>query len=662
MSFVAPEADAVALLAGAAVWIAWWGIGRPIGLGAGLGAGSARLDGGTCANLGLAVFLALCGPLELFEAARGWLFIGFVGVGLVAAALSGARRPRWGWRWPGGWAAAGLLVVLAAAAAYVVDVSWWRFGNVDDLQGYLVMPERILQTGSTGLDPFLFRRVEAGLGGSNYLYALFLALVDFTHLRIVDLALGGVSLLVTVASHARRSARGTALMVPAMMVALVVVVFAPIVNLSPDVLAIAILYSAALMASDMAEAADLAVASHLRLGLLVFALVVLRSTFMAPALAVLLALYGSLLRGGARLKILRPGLAICGLLLVLAAPWMAAVYRIAGTPLYPFLGFGTLTHDEVAAVAAPRVLVRSLVLVGACYALAVGSLIGLGRGGNGRPETERFGARLYFGLLAGVLLVLTGVSQVKYTVFAYRYSYVGLTAVPLLLFVESLVAERVAKMPAVSGWGLRQLAPRAGLALFLAVVMRNAPEVLRSGLFGAADRPAGGASGVLPQIDVSDPAQYAALSAGLRAMQDAVPPGRLILVRLDAPFLLDFRRNPIWVMDHPGDIGPPPGVPAGGDVAAWQSYLQQVGVPFVAYSYGNEAGYPVALGAWFQGTLAAPSFWQQRIDENTAAVQAMLLTLRRLAPALYDDGQRYVIALTPPLPADTRTASLPSAF
>jgi hypothetical protein len=134
------------------------------------------------------------------------------------------------------------------------------------------------------------------------------------------------------------------------------------------------------------------------------------------------------------------------------------------------------------------------------------------------------------------------------------------------------------------------------------------------------------------------------LRAVARAMQDAVPPGRPILVRLDTPFLLDFRRNPIWVMDHPGLCGPPPGAPQPATVSAWTRYLRSAGVAFVAYAYGDQAGESPQHDALFLSDTG-PSYYQQRLTTETAAVQAVLLKLRANTQVIYDDGTRYVAAL-----------------
>src|ERR1700733_2052004 len=153
---------------------AFWGYGRTVQK---LCAPAVPTDVGTAACLGLAVYLAACGFIELTASASPALLIGIIVVGLLLAAIHAPRNwGQWRFRQPRphllrGWGLV-LALVLVAYLAFESNAAWWHFVNNDDTEGYLVMPLRLLQTGSTGLDPFLFRRVEAGLGGNNYLYAL----------------------------------------------------------------------------------------------------------------------------------------------------------------------------------------------------------------------------------------------------------------------------------------------------------------------------------------------------------------------------------------------------------------------------------------------------------------------------------------------------------
>ncbi len=66
-----------------------------------------------------------------------------------------------------------------------------------------------------------------------------------------------------------------------------------------------------------------------------------------------------------------------------------------------------------------------------------------------------------------------------------------------------------------------------------------------------------------------------------RELQDALPQGAKILFAGSAPFLLDFRRNDLFVCDRPGNISPPPGLPLDGSSEDIATYLRSVGVRYV---------------------------------------------------------------------------------
>ena len=180
--------------------------------------------------------------------------------------------------------------------AFLCNAAWWHFVNNDDAEGYLVMPLRLLQTGSTGLDPFLFRRVEAGLGGNNYLYALPLSIFEFPAAHSVDFGLGSLLIALQVANHAGTvAARNAGVLAASLALALAVVIFAPIINLAPDLPAIALIYAAIRQARRLSRQPAIRLGEHVLFGLLLFALVCLRTSYIVPAFAVAAALYLAML-------------------------------------------------------------------------------------------------------------------------------------------------------------------------------------------------------------------------------------------------------------------------------------------------------------------------------------------------------------------------------
>ena len=77
------------------------------------------------------------------------------------------------------------------------------------------------------------------------------------------------------------------------------------------------------------------------------------------------------------------------------------------------------------------------------------------------------------------------------------------------------------------------------------------------------------------------------LESFYRRLQDSVPPGEPLLVTLDHTYHFDGRRNRIYNFDHPGVVGPRGGPPAFEGPEALATYLQSVGIRYIAYVFGE---------------------------------------------------------------------------
>jgi hypothetical protein len=179
---------------------------------AGWGAAVARLvpgrrvaDRALQAGWGLALTAVFGGVLNL-AGAIGPAAIGlFLGTGLALLAVDGwvrRRRIRGRWRRARAWtrrrpvrAAVGAVLGAMLLSAYAASVCSGRFNPHDDLQAYFVFPEKMIQTGAMGPDPYSERRIVS-LGGMSFLHALVLAVADARYLVVVD---PGVSLLLAAA-------------------------------------------------------------------------------------------------------------------------------------------------------------------------------------------------------------------------------------------------------------------------------------------------------------------------------------------------------------------------------------------------------------------------------------------------------------------------------
>ena len=116
-------------------------------------------------------------------------------------------------------------------------------------------------------------------------------------------------------------------------------------------------------------------------------------------------------------------------------------------------------------------------------------------------------------------------------------------------------------------------------------------------------------------------------------LQRAVPRGAPLLVLLDEPFRLDFSRNHIMLLDQPGAVSPPPGLPIGRGEEALAGYLLSQGVRYIAFriddaspEYGpanwrrnSEKPPPTVRNGYTRGTLltAMSHFYLDVFDNLT---------------------------------------------
>jgi hypothetical protein len=131
-----------------------------------------------------------------------------------------------------------------------------------------------------------------------------------------------------------------------------------------------------------------------------------------------------------------------------------------------------------------------------------------------------------------------------------------------------------------------------------------------------------------------------------RRMQQAVPAGERLLVMIERPYLLDFARNRIELLDQPGAVGPGPGIPlqAGGEKVA--EYLVAQGVRYLAFNRPDRAKDDLYNRAHWKAQLTSSiRIWRLTAPVYLAAFDAVdqLAQSRR---RLYDDGHFVVIDLT----------------
>ena len=143
-------------------------------------------------------------------------------------------------------------------------------------------------------------------------------------------------------------------------------------------------------------------------------------------------------------------------------------------------------------------------------------------------------------------------------------------------------------------------------------------------------------------------------------MQSAVPPSETVLASMDFPFLFDFRRNTVFLIDLPGSASLAPGMPFFQGSHALATYLTSHGIRYVAYDYATGAGTPTdgGLGALARDDRhpAAQSIARLIIDFHDS-----LEELGRSDQQVFDDGTAFVLDLARPTsPEESRESIGPT--
>jgi hypothetical protein len=324
----------------------------------------------------------------------------------------------------------------------------------------------------------------------------------------------------------------------------------------------------------------------------------------------------------------------------LLAPWMVSMYQSCGTPFYPLLGLGyhaapygqyqpssTVLNDRAylfrsfVAFCLDRTTLTFCLLTAAAW---MGGLLHRRR----RPNLWA----IVLAVAVGALAILLGAGFNP-----YRFALAFLLAAVLVLLSEVFRSIRDAD-PAHASIARNMLI----LACIAAGVWVGGGGPVEVALQFRSRNAVTTAKAQSPAEALRSPA----LQARYAAMQDSVPPGDTILCRLEKPYLLNFKRNPVYIVDYAGGLSLPPGMPffKGGQKLA--DYLLGLSIRYVAYSYATHAmfareQYSDRLGPGYHA-------WLRLEAKYTFDFQDSLDELRKSHRLLYDDGDICLIDLAQP--------------
>ena len=477
-----------------------------------------------------------------------------------------------------------LTMAVAILGCFVLSGMRGNLWNYDDLQGYIVMAVKALQLGSIQPDFFCERRVQAGIGGANFLDSWMLAGGDFRAMQFVDSGLGLALYALGIWAIGKR------LKVPRIGItfALLCLPFLTLikVNLTIVYLSVAGLLAILYLLLQEPQTSAPARSRALAIGLITGGLLTTKSTNL-PFLALFFLAWAALL------KLLRPGtqimrnLAISTLTaLLVAAPWSWQNKRTAGTYLYPLLGKG-FHGSAYGLIPTPSQIgnpAQMIFIMLPALSLLGGSLLCSVRLTRSWPPAQRSA------LLAFIAASLLSVPIITFGLggeAADRYTAPFVMPSLLLAFLVIWRASDAGPWASAMKSILALAAVYCTLFLGFHLGWYRDDRALLFDAFGLSAHHDNGYYFLLTPADFQRELAYGA------SLQRTLPPGATAIEDMQQSYPFDFRRNTIYVQDTAGLASPAPGFPILGTSSDVRRLLLANNIQYIIFDRSLHCdGYP----------------------------------------------------------------------
>ena len=505
------------------------------------------------------------------------------------------------------WGLSHIVLYLLAALAFASSIAWpFHIDPNDDLVCYIMLPEKILATG-TLIEPFSFQRAGT-FGGQSLLQALVMIVGDETNGHVPD---RGIAMLVLfgILSGLSRNFRGQHAL--AALFLLLAYWFVPVPRISTHgamtggCLLIAFLET--LRRLNAVQEPSKHFCAIVPLGFLMAGACSIRPTFtivigaifLGYAAKVILDL-GNSQKRTELITIIKIGL--FGFILLI--PFMTVLYASNGTPIIPpFSGYVSKAYQGMYGYPSALQNIETLInflrapeIIGLIIMLAIPIIV--------PGPSER---RWILGCVSLACLLLLYRFGALAFLDLYRFVYPIIMPVAFYYLIMALQADSLVPIPK-SKMGTARATPLAVAFSVLFLVFFNAKQ-------GYAELAAQGLSSV-QQVQKKSSFLDPRLRECYAEIQNAVPPGQAIMTMVDASYWLDYTRNPMVSINIVGGSSPPPGLPIGKGADALKAYLRGQGYRyFISVDFDNAVLlytrrlWTVATRPeWFYGEVWRPRF------------------------------------------------------
>jgi hypothetical protein len=507
------------------------------------------------------------------------------------------------------------------------------FNTSDDYHGYLVFPHKMLQLGSMGPDPFSERRIVS-LGGQSFLHTLILSGLSDTNLNLIDPALPLIITIGLIWGFFRQNPASTKRIIFTILFLLLIAV--PKANTTSVLLPVALFVSLFRTIDSKEIEGDRPQANACIVALTIAAICTLKSSLIPACVFLFATSYFCYFIGDKnKQKVVLEAALATGLIGVFLLPWMISMYQSSGTLLYPLLGkgyhasaygltfkstAGLLGTAKSALTAFRGIYILILILLG-CLSLSIRPL----KFGN-LPEEREFSNRqavLSMTFAAGLATVAVGVLTENADPFRYNFSHL-FPAILILMMVAMTDTGALNKNGTANFFLVAVFCAGLAISYDWDITKQTYSAYLKNIQFGLTNP---------SLVTAKQKSQYAAL-------QQSIPQGETVLTRLDAPFILDFKRNQIFLADWPGGASLPPGMPAFKGPEALADYLAKKSIRYLAYSSWS-LNHPADVDTSGPGLSSWFRLQSQLSHDFRDNVQQLAKTRKKL----YGDGENFVLDL-----------------
>jgi hypothetical protein len=525
----------------------------------------------------------------------------------------------------------------------LIEYAGWvhahRFSEIDDYPGYLVFPQKMIQTGAMGADPFSERRFSS-LGGQPFLQTLILCTLKTGNLNLID---PGIALIISVGiliGYLNQKKLSKYLSVFLLIVFLILPY--PKANITSTVTPVALFLSFFILLDNEKLKFNSFLANACLIALVTAAICALKSTLIPPCILLFVSSYVFYILNSKtnRQQAIYEFLISSILTFIFLLPWMISMYQSSGTLLYPILGkgyhgsvYGTFLSpsSDLTFFKAIQILIATITWVYfvALIVLGFACLASLSK----RVERRGLIPSLIISAGLGTLIITLSIGGDPNGFDRYPFPFIY-PAIFILLINACTNQKDVDKNKFSASSSLLIAMLVVGLLIGGSDAISQANWKRYSNLLIGNIRV--GLSNK-PLVSVQEVERYA-------KMQQSIPQSVAILTRLEKPFIMNFKRNEIFIADWPGGASLPPGMPffRGGEALA--DYLVSKSIDYVAYSYAKEASIPRQD---FLGLLK-PNLppWTRTVVKHILDFQANLMELSKTRKRIYDDGDIFVLDLS----------------